>query len=197
MKKLFWIRTGLLFTVLIFAVLGGNFLYTGAESASPLDMAADAVPLTEDIVLIQTFSPAHAKVTAISLALRSPEQSEPMSAASGTLTVILSGHDTKEEIYRDTISLEGVPDHWYLDFPVNCRLNADGWYDFSVSAAGYQDGKNPSLYFVPQSARIPEITEDFTEAAESSNPESIPSPKTTGAAAMRLSYDVLDRKSVG
>ena len=191
MKKLFWIRTGLLFTVLIFAVLGGNFLYTGAESASPLDMAADAVPLTEGIVLIQTFSPAHAKVTAISLALRSPEQSEPMSAASGTLTVTLSGHDTKEEIYRHTVSLEGVPDHWYLDFPVNCRLNADAWYDFSVSAAGYQNGENPSLYFVPQSAGIPEITENFTIAAESSNPESIPSPKTSGAAAMRLSYDVL------
>lgn len=191
MKKLFWIRTGLLFTVLIFAVLGGNFLYTGVESASPLDMAADAVPLTEDIVLTQTFSPAHAKVTAISLALRSPEQSEPMSAASGTLTVTLSGHDTKEEIYRDTISLGGVPDHWYLDFPVNCRLNPGAWYDFSVSAAGYQEGENPSLYFVQQSARIPEITEDFTEAAGSSNPETTLAPKITGAAAMRLSYDVL------
>lgn len=75
MKKLFWVRTGLLLIILIFAISGGNFLYTGAGSATPLDTATGAVPLTEDTVLTQTFSPAHARVTSLSLALQPHDRS--------------------------------------------------------------------------------------------------------------------------
>lgn len=193
MKKLFWIRTGLLLIILIFAVLGGNFLYTGVESASPLDMVTGALPLTEDVVLVQTFTPEHTRVTSISLALQPHGHSAVMSAAAGDLTVILSDRTTGEEIYRNTVSLEGVSDQWYLDFPVNCHLDTNTQYEFSVCAGNYQNGENPSLYFVPQSGRIPEITESLAQQSEDMTTEPIPaaSVEDTAFAAMSLNYDVL------
>lgn len=173
MKKLFWIRTGLLLLILIFAVLGGNFLYTGAENASPLDAAAGSMPLSSDHILVQTFSPEHARVTAISLALQSPAPLTPgsitsglpatMSTASGDITVVLSDHASGTELYNSTVPLNGVPDGWYLAFPVNCRLDTDAQYDISIYVENYQDGMNPSVYCMPRTAQIPEITEALTE----------------------------------
>ena len=163
MKKIFWIRTGLLLIILIFAVLGGNFLYTGSESAAPLDMATDAVLLSDETILVQTFSPAHARVTSVSLALQPPDDAVSMQASSGNLTVALSDHTTGAQIYSNTVALDGVPDCWYIDFPVNRRLDPNAQYDISIYAENYQKGKNPSLYFVPQASRIPEITESLTE----------------------------------
>jgi len=205
MKKLFWIRTGLLLIILIFAVLGGNFLYTGAESASPLDRTAGAVVLSGESMWVQTFSPMHTKVTAVSLALQPPDAAASMQAVSGNLTVTLSDHATGAQVYSRTVALDGVPDHWYIDFPVNCRLDTDTQYDISVYAENYQDGKNPSLYFVPQTARIPEISEGLTEiprdadtagaqtgsSSDNTGVQADNSPGTTDAAAIRLTYDVL------
>lgn len=226
MKKLFWIRTGLLLLILIFAVLGGNFLYTGAENTSPLDAAAGSMPLSSDHILVQTFSPEHARVTAISLALQSPAPLTPdsmtsglpatMSAASGDITMILSDHAAGTELCSSTVPLNGVSDGWYLTFPVNCRLDTDAQYDISVYAENYQDGMNPSVYCMPQTAQIPEITETLTElprhadaageqdggsvdtaAAQSHNSAGTAGTRTdnsagtAGAAAISLTYDVL------
>ena len=172
MKKLSWIRTGLLLAVLIFAVLGGNFLFTGAESASPLDMASDAVPIAgADHTLTQIISPEYAKVTAISLALQPPGGMSVMSASSGDLTLTLSYHATGAQVYHGTFSLDGVPDHWYIDFPVDCRLDPDALYDLSLYAENYEEGMNPSLYFLPLDAQIPEITENLTGGGNSSGNE--------------------------
>ena len=190
MKKiLFWIRTGLLLIILIFAVLGGNFLYTGAESASPLDMIEVSIPLNENGVLVQDFSPAHPKVTGISLALQAPVLQAPdssdiqtpasdaplrMTAASGELTIVLSDRGSGTQICNRTVSLDGVPDGWYLDIPVNCRLNTNAQYELSAFVKNYQEGMNPSIYLLPQSAQIPEVTREADHSA-----------------AMGLTYDVL------
>ncbi|MCM1542153.1 MAG: hypothetical protein NC121_12960 [Blautia sp.] len=203
-KNLFWIRTGLLLFILIFAVLGGNFLYSGMESASPLNMLEDSVPLSEDSVLIQVFSPAHNRVTSIGLALDAPDPLTPdsmtsglpsrMTAESGNLTVTLSNHADGTHIYTSTVSLAGVPEGWYLDFPVNCRLDTDAQYDLCVSVENYQENGNPSLFFVPQSAQIPEITGELTatvHSADNVNIPGMPSDFSSGAAAIRLTYDVL------
>lgn len=183
MKKISRIRTALLLLILFFAVLGGRFLYTGAESASPLDEAAGAASLEENTVLVQTFSPEYADLTAISLALQPPAGSAGMS---GDLTVTLSDHTTNEILYANTVSLEGVPDHWYLDFPVNCRLDTNALYDVSVSALNCGGGEYPALYYVPQSAWIPEITEALNVRRTAGAALSV-----GDAAAMRLTYDVL------
>lgn len=202
MKKcLFWIRTGLLLIILTFAVLGGNFLYTGVESASPLNMLEDSIPLSEDSVLIQTFSPAHSKVTFIALALQMSEPLTPdtmssgipsrMTTASGDLTVTLADHASGSPIYTSTVSLSGVPEAWYLEFPVNCHLDTGAQYDLFISAENYQENSNPSLLTVPQSAQIPEITAKPTVASTSAVLTEVPQDFSTGAAAMRLTYDVL------
>lgn len=200
-KSLFWIRTGLLLILLVFAVLGGNFLYTGAESASPLDMLEDSVPLSDDAVLIQAFSPAHSRVTSIALALQAPDPltlgsptsgvPTSMTADSGTLTVTLSDHVNGTILYTSTVPLDGVPEGWYLDFPVNCRLDTDSQYDLVVSAENYKENRNPSLFSVPQSAQIPEITGDLAVTSHSSAALETSSEPSTGAAAIRLTYDVL------
>lgn len=193
MKKIFWIRTGLLLIILIFAIIGGRFLYTGAESFSPLDMASDSIPLTEDTVLVQTFTPGYARITSFSLALQPHDSSAAMSAASGELTVILSDHATGQEIYSNTVSLEGVPDHWYLNFPVNCRLDTNTQYDLSIRAQNYQEEENPSLYLVTQAGRIPEITEDLAQVSENmttASAFSVSLPEEAFAA-MGLSYEIL------
>lgn len=204
MKKLSWIRTGLLLAVVIFAVLGGNFLFTGAESASPLDMASDAVPIAgADHTLTQIISPEYAKVTAISLALQPPGGMSVMSASSGDLTLTLSHHATGAQVYHGTFSLDGVPDHWYIDFPVDCRLDPDALYDLSLYAENYEEGMNPSLYFLPLDAQIPEITENLTGGGNSSGNETPDSGSLSGdnaagsgslpdgsSAAVRLTYHV-------
>ena len=155
MKKLFWIRNGLLLIVLIFAVLGGNFLYMGKESASPLDVPGTALPLKQDTVLIQTFSPEYAKVTAIALAFQSHEGATGMI---GDCTVTLSETTTGKVVYADTFPMEGVPDNWYLDFPINSRLDTDTTYDITISVANCPDNVSPYLRLAPQSAQIPELT---------------------------------------
>ena len=179
-KMLFWIRTGLLLIILIFAVLGGNFLYTGSESASPLDAIEVSIPLNETGAPVQNFSPAHPKVTGISLVLQAPALRVPdssdiqstasdapirMTAASGDLTIVLSDRDSGTQICSRTVSLSGVPDGWYLDIPVNCRLNTDTQYELSVSVKNYQEGMNPSIYLLPQSAQIPEATWEAEHSA--------------------------------
>lgn len=221
MKKYFWIRTGLLLIILIFAVLGGNFLYTGAENASSPDATADSIPLNSEQLLVQTFSPEHARVTAISLALQPPAPLTPqslmsglpasMSAESGDLTVILSDHAAGTEIYRSTVPLNGVSDGWYLAFPVNCRLDTGAQYDISIYAENYQDGMNPSIYLMSQTAPIPEITEGLTKlprradgagtqtddpsdtsaAQTGSSADTTGSADAPGAVAIRFTYDVL------
>lgn len=198
-KSLFWIRTGLLLVILIFAVLGGNFLYTGAESASPLNMLEDSIPLSEDSVLIQVFSPAHSKVTSISLTLQAPPLTPdtftsgvptPITAESGNLTVTLSDHDGAL-IYTNTVPLVGAREGWYIDFPVNCLLDRNAQYNLCVSVGNYQEGRNPSLFTVPQSAQIPEITGNPIVASTSAVLTEAPQEFPTGAAAIRLTYDVL------
>lgn len=182
MKKLLWIRTGLLLIVLIFAVLGGNFLYTGAESASPLDVPGASLPLKEGTVMIQTFSPEYAKVTAIALAFRSHEGTAGMT---GDCTVALSDNTTGEVIYTDTFSMEGVPDDWYLDLPVNCRLDTDKSYDITVYVTNCPDSASPYLRLIPQSSQIPEITAsglNMTDNASLYDSQSM---------AIRFTYDVL------
>lgn len=190
MKKIrFRVRTGLLLITLIFAVLGGNFLYTGAESASPLDTIEAGIPLNENGVPVQNFSPAYPNVTGISLVLKAPalQASDPsdiqshasdapirMTTASGELTIVLSECSSGTQICSHTVSLDGVPDGWYLDIPVNCRLDTNGQYELSVSARNYQEGMNPSIYLLPQSAQIPEAAREADLSA-----------------AMRLTYDVL------
>ncbi len=181
MKKLFWIRTGLLLTVLVFAVLGGNFLYTGAESASPLEQAVEAVPITEGTPLTQAFSPTYARVTCISLALQPSGQAAVMPETAGNLTVTLSRHDTGEELFQSTVSLGGAPDHWYLDFPVDCRLEPGAQYDFSLLLEDSQARNTPSLYCLPLSGQIPEITAGLSDGSAG----------LSASAAMRLNYDVL------
>lgn len=200
-KSLFWIRTGLLLLLLVFAVLGGNFLYTGVESASPLNMLESSIPLSGDSVLVQAFSPAHSRVTSIALALQAPDPltlgsptsgvPTSMTADSGTLTVTLSDHVNGTLLYTSTVPLDGVPEGWYLDFPVNCRLDTDSEYDLSVSAENYKENRNPSLFSVPQSAQIPEITGDLVAASYSSAAQETSLESSTGAAAIRLTYDVL------
>lgn len=211
-KVLFWIRTGLLLLLLIFAVLGGNFLYTGTESASPLNMLGEAIPLSEDSLLIQGFTPAHSRVTSIALALKAPDPLTPdsltsgvpasMTADSGTLTVILSDHATGTPVYTGTVPLNGVPEGWYLDFPVNCRLDTNAQYDLCIFAEDYLANRNPSLFSVPQTAQIPEVTGCPTVTASSSAiseilrefPADTPDHLqefSAGAAAIRLTYDVL------
>lgn len=202
MKKiLFWLRTGLLLIVLVFAVLGGNFLYTGVESASPLNMLGDSIPLSEDSVLIQGFSPAHSRVTSIALALKAPDPLTPgsltsgvlpqMTAESGNLTVTLSDHANGDLIYTNTVSLAGVSEGWYLDFPVDCRLDTNARYDLCVSVENYQENRNPSLFSVPPSAQIPEIAGNLAVADSSADTAESPRELPTGAAAIRLTYDVL------
>lgn len=182
MKRLFWIRTGVLLVILIFAVLGGNFLYTGAESAAPLDISAAALPLNEDTVLVQTFSPQHPHVTALALAFQSYEGTIGMS---GDCTVTLSDAATDVVIYTDTFSLEGVPDNWYIDLPVNCRLNTDNSYNITVSAANCPDGKFPCLCLTTQSSQIPEITVQALSMTDNA------SLYAEVPVAIRFTYDVL------
>lgn len=199
-KSLFWIRTGLLLIILVFAVLGGNFLYTGAENASPLDMLENSIPLSEDSVLTQVFSPAHSRVTSIALALQAPAPLTPgsmtsgvptlMTADSGNLTVTLSDHASGTRVYTSTVSLAGVSEGWYLDFPVNCRLDTDARYDLCVSVEDCQENRNPSLFTVPQSVQIPEIIGNPTVTGTSGT-AGTPQEFSTGAAAIRLTYDVL------
>ncbi|MCM1064609.1 MAG: hypothetical protein NC420_09105 [Eubacterium sp.] len=202
-KKTFWIRTGFLVVVLLFAVLGGNLLYTGVESASPLDMLEDSVPLSDGSALVQVFSPAHSQVTSIALALRAPDPLTPdammsglpdrMTADSGDLTVTLTDHADGACIYTRTVSLAGVPEGWYLDFPVNCRLDTNAQYDLCVSVENNQESRTPSLFTVPQSAQLPEITGDLTATAsvDDTGTAGKPSDFPSGAAAIRLTYDVL------
>ena len=211
-KSLFWIRTGLLLLLLVFAVLGGNFLYTGTESASPLNMPGEAIPLSEDSLLIQGFTPAHSRVTSIALALKAPDPltldsltsgvPASMTADSGTLTVILSDHATGTPVYTSTVPLDGVPEGWYLDFPVNCRLDTNARYDLCIFAEDYQEDRNPSLFSVPQTAQIPEVTgcpavtASSAATAEILREFSSDTPDhllelAANAAAIRLTYDVL------
>ena len=182
MKKLLWIRTGLLLIVLIFAVLGGNFLYTGSESASPLDITGAAFPLEEDTVLIQTFSPLHANVTTIALAFQSHEESTGMA---GDCTVTLSDKTTGSVIYTNTVSLAGVPDNWYIDFPVNCHLNTDASYDITVSVANSPSNASPYLRMSSQSSQIPEINVGALNMAGSTFLS------VGDSMAVRFTYDVL------
>lgn len=181
MKRLFCIRTGLLLVILIFAVLGGNFLYTGAESAAPLNISTAALPLNEDTVLVQAFSPQYTHVTALALAFRSYEGTTNMS---GDCTVTLSDAATDTVIYTDTFSLEGVPNNWYIDFPVNCRLNTNNSYNITVSAANCPDGKYPCLCLTTQSTQIPEITSQVLSTAGGD------SLYTGEPMALRLTYNV-------
>lgn len=200
-KTLSWIRTGFLLIILVFAVLGGNFLYTGAESASPLNMPGESVPLSEDTVLVQTFSPAHSRVTSIALALQAPApltlgsltSGVPMSmtADSGNLTVTLSDHADGALIYTSTVSLAGVTEGWYLDFPVNCSLDTDALYDLRISVENYEENRNPSLFTVSQSAQIPETAGNLAAADSSDTSNTPPIERSDGAAAIRLTYNVL------
>lgn len=105
MKKITWIRTGLLLLVITFAVLGGNFLYTGVRNASPLEMAGTSFSLEEGIVLTQTFTPAHNKLTSVALALGKPVSADGMT---GDMRVILSVHDTGAEVHAMDVPLEGI-----------------------------------------------------------------------------------------
>lgn len=188
-KKLFWIRTGLLLIILIFAVLGGNFLYTGAESVSPLDIPARAVPL-EDAALVQTFTPRYAKVTSLSLALRPPgrplsELHERMTSASGDLTLTLRDHASGSQVHSVTVSLDGVPDGLYIDFPLDVRLDTGSSYDLYILSENCQEGKNPSLYCAPQSPWIPEVAEVLHLDSGDGGFQ----PAAAGPAAIRLAYD--------
>jgi len=181
MGKIGWIRTGLLLLVLIFAVLGGNFLYTGDENESPLDRADAVFLLEEQTVLTETFAPVHRRLTAVAVALQAPADGEGMS---GDLTVTLSVHETGAVVYADTVSLEGMPDKWYVDLPVKASLDTDILYDIAFSVEHCSGSGCPSLYLVPLSAQIPEMAGSVNTTGAAVFPEG-------KSAAVRLSYDVL------
>ena len=181
MKKITWIRTGLLLLVITFAVLGGNFLYTGVRNASPLEMAGTSFSLEEGIVLTQTFTPAHNKLTSVALALGKPVSADGMT---GGMRVILSVHDTGAEVHAMDVPLEGMPDKWYVDLPVNVRLDTDVMYDLSVSVSNYQNNEAPSLYLVPLSFQGPEIDGNIRGVGASSLSDG-------ESAAVCFTYDVL------
>lgn len=180
MKKVSWIRTGLLLTMLIFAVLGGKFLYTVAENAAPLETVSASVPMTEGLVLTQSFSPEHRNVTRIALALQSPADG---SDFSGELTLTLSEQESGRQLYRSTVSLVGVTDKWYLDFPVDCRLDTDSLYELSISVQGCDRNSCPALYLTGEEARTVEIAGSINGSDASVY--------TGQAAALRFTYDVL------
>lgn len=175
MMKKSGIRTVLLLFVLIFSVLGGNFLFTGKESAAPLGEALSSAVLTENTVFTQSFTPQSSKITSIALALQEADQN----GFSGQLTFTLTKQGSDAVLYSNTVYLAGVTDKWYLDFPVHCRLHPDTIYELTLTAAGYDNGKPPAVYLLDNSLQIPEITGCLSESSPSDS------------AALRFTYDVL------
>ncbi len=193
MKKISWIRTALLLATLLFAVLGGHFLYTGKENASPLEEASFVLPLSEDTVLTQTFSPEYANLTSFGLAFCAPKDS---AGISGDLTVVIADSNAawtscaelsedSAVLYRNTVSLEGVADNWYLDFPARLHLEAGKTYQIAVSAAGTSKDSFPFLCLASKKGQIPEITTNVQSISGADSSE-IERPL-----ALRFTYDVL------
>lgn len=159
MKRIFSItriRTFLLFALLLFAVLGGNFLYTGKENAGPLEDNPSSAPLTEGSVLTQSFVPEYPFLTSLALAVDLPEIASTDAAsqgstsadttATGTLSLQILESSSAKLIYESNVSLSGVTDKWYLEFPVNKHLRSGQSYVIVLSARDFPETESPAFY---------------------------------------------------
>jgi len=180
--RLSFIRTVLLLIILIFTVLGGRFLYTGMESAAPLDRAESTVRFQENLVLRQDFRPAYPLVTHIALALQPPGENGFFGSLTFTLTDLKNGN----VIYTSTVLLAGAADRWYLDFPVNRRLDTLTDYGIDVTVSDCGADEFPSLYIMT-AERGPEISGSLTEHTEY---DSAIVPHDGQSMALRFTYDV-------
>ena len=141
--KMSWLRTGIFLVIVIFAVICGDFLYTGAEESAPLEYAYSSKLLSDGVSLEQEFTPAYSYLTYLAIALRAPSEGP----FSGNLNFSLKETASDKLLYSTTVSLVGVTDGWYLDFPVNLHLKTDKSYTLTLSAGDYKEGSGaPAVY---------------------------------------------------
>lgn len=146
------LRTGILFFAILFAVIAGNFLYTGSENAVPLEHTIGSEPLSENALIIQYFTPKHSYVTSIAIAVDKANDSD----VDGNLLVTLKEVGSDITIYENTFPLQSITDMWYLDFPITKRLNINNTYMLSVSAQNCPPEGQPALYLSPSEYNISE-----------------------------------------
>lgn len=186
-----WLRTGILILILLFAVLCGNFLYTGASNEPSLLDTTSSEPLTEGSSITQYFTPQYSYLTNISIALDKGGNSD----MAGSLVLCLLDSSSDKILYESTISLSALAEFWYLDFPVNKRLNTAHTYYVTISTFGCLPDSQPSLLLAAPGTQAPEnLNYIYQETGGSNNfsfGEEPNSDKPEQSVAVRYTYNVL------